>query len=274
MRALSPALRTGLALLGPDTRIADRGDYLRVETPSQPSFFFGTLLVFRRPPRRGDDERWRALLRAEFADTPAMRHETFAWEGGDPAPEALAGFVAAGFEYQRDELLACAAVAPPARPAGHVTVRALDGDTDWRAVSALETFEPPWGVSHAAYREFVVCRMAARRALVEAGMGHWFGAFLPDGRLVANLGLFVVDGLARFQGVGTHAEHRRRGIASTLVHAAASRIASERAPERFLIVADPDGPAIGLYRALGFQRAGGNWGLVRPPAADAAPTGA
>jgi hypothetical protein len=47
-------------------------------------------------------------------------------------------------------------------------------------------------------------RLAAERAITEAGHGSWFGAFI-DGRLLAQLGLITGQaGLARYQNVETH----------------------------------------------------------------------
>ena len=57
-------------------------------------------------------------------------------------------------------------------------------------------------------RDFLPRKAAANRALVDAGHGHWWGAFVDD-RLVASLGIFRAgDGLARFQNVKTHPDFR------------------------------------------------------------------
>ena len=88
--------------------------------------------------------------------------------------------------------------------------------------------------------------------MVEAGHGGWFGAF-ADELLVCQMGLFSGGpGLARFQSVETLPEHRRRGLAGTLV-AHTSRYGFEVLGARTLVmVADPDYHAIDLYRSLGF----------------------
>lgn len=265
MSFASPALRTSHALIDPSTRIEDRGPYARVLTPSQPNFYFGNLLAFHAPPGPADAPRWREILRGEFAGHPLVRHETFVWEGGDPHPAALAAFRQAGFDYQHDEMLAADSVPPPARPATGVTLRTLESDHDWRQAREFEGFEPPTGVPLGDFRRFQAQRAEGRRRLVAAGLGRWFGAFLPGGELVSNLGLFAVEEFARYQSVTTLVEFRRRGLAGSLVHAAAERIAAEFGPRRFLLVADPAGPAIGLYRSLGFATLGRTWALFRPP---------
>ena len=62
--------------------------------------------------------------------------------------------------------------------------------------------------------------MAHYRQMQRAGLGGWFGAFLGN-RVVADLGLFCIGGVGRFQTVETVPEFRRQGICGTLVYQAA-----------------------------------------------------
>ena len=39
--------------------IADRGDYVVVRTPSNPTFYWGNFLLFSNPPGQGDFVKWR-----------------------------------------------------------------------------------------------------------------------------------------------------------------------------------------------------------------------
>jgi predicted GNAT family acetyltransferase len=61
------------------------------------------------------------------------------------------------------------------------------------------------------------------------------------------------DGLARYQNVETHPEHRGRGIAGTLVHRVATYAVEERGARTLVMVADPDYLAIRVYRSVGFR---------------------
>lgn len=99
---------------------------------------------------------------------------------------------------------------------------------------------------------FARARAVARRRVVEGGGGVWFGAFV-DGRLVAQLGVIRAGhGLGRYQDVETHPDFRRRGLASTLVGLAGQVMLSSVDVSTLVMVADPDGEAIRLYRSLGF----------------------
>ena len=90
------------------------------------------------------------------------------------------------------------------------------------------------------------------RRLVDAGRGTRFGAFV-DGTLASTAGIFVTEeGVARYQSVETHPDHRRQGLAAAVVHAAGQHGLDELGVRTLVIVADTDGEAIGIYRRLGF----------------------
>jgi ribosomal protein S18 acetylase RimI-like enzyme len=97
-------------------------------------------------------------------------------------------------------------------------------------------------------------RVAAYRALCEAGHGTWSGAFV-DGRLRCAAGVFSAGtGLARFQNVETHPAFRRRGLASAVLLTAGEHALRDANTHTLVIVADPEDDAMRLYQALGFAR--------------------
>ena len=63
MRVTSRGFLTDLLFWRSFGRVEDRGDYLRVETPAQRTWYFGNLLLFERAPADGDLARWRASSR-------------------------------------------------------------------------------------------------------------------------------------------------------------------------------------------------------------------
>lgn len=93
------------------------------------------------------------------------------------------------------------------------------------------------------------------RQLQAQGFGAWFGAF-QAGRMVSGLGVFGDgSGIARFQNVDTHPEHRNQGLAGMLVYKAGQYAQQEMAARTLVIVADPAEPAIRIYRSVGFRDA-------------------
>ncbi len=66
--------------------------------------------------------------------------------------------------------------------------------------------------------------------------------------------------------VGVAADHRRRGIARALLSAASTRLAALGEPRWALYVTVGNDPAIALYRAFGFEPAGGRTVTAQLPA--------
>ena len=136
-------------------------------------------------------------------------------------------------------------------PPSGLDCRFLRKDRDWEQLVALReaTDELPDAPEQRVFRRR---KVAEARALVRAGHAGWAGAFQEE-RLVAALGI-VSDGngLARYQDVETHPDHRGRGLARRLLHQAGAYAAVEHRADTLVIVADPGHHAIDLYRSIGF----------------------
>jgi RimJ/RimL family protein N-acetyltransferase len=238
-------------------QVTDRGDYLVIRTPDDPDFWWGNFLLLARLPGPGHGRQWLARFAAEF---PAARHVTFGVDVTDD-PEIPADFAAAGLQADRATVLTAAEVRPPTHPNTEAEIRPLTSDADWRQSVDLANRCFPGGEPG----DFLDRRTAARRRLTQAGVGAWFGAF-GDGRLLAQLGLFDVgDGYARYQHVETDPVARRGGLAGTLVWVAGRYGREVLGASTFIIVADPAGAAIRVYRACGFTAMERQLSFDRPP---------
>lgn len=69
--------RTDLFFPHFDSLILDRGDYLVVQTPTTPSFYWGNFLLFGSPPVPGDLGRWRQCFAEELGVPPQIKHLNF-----------------------------------------------------------------------------------------------------------------------------------------------------------------------------------------------------
>ncbi|MBZ4416673.1 GNAT family N-acetyltransferase [Myxococcus sp. RHSTA-1-4] len=251
-RARSLAWRTDLMLRAFHGTVTQLPDCVRVETPSDPDFYSGNLLLFPSPPGPGDDLRWVRRFHEEFAHAPRIRHVTLGWDDPHGGPGVEEPFLAKGFTLIADVVLTAEAVQPPPRPLAGLDVRPLAGDADWAAAMENHRAERPPSVPPESYEPFIHRHLNRYREMTRTGRGTWFGAFL-EGRLVGDLGIFVDEGVARFQEVGTHPEFRNRGVCGTLVHEA-SRHALARLGARVLVlVAEEGGPAERIYRSVGFR---------------------
>ena len=263
----SLGLRTDLMLVGWGGQLDRHGDALRAYTPGNPDYYYGNFLLFADAPGPGDAARWIARFEEAFAHDPDIRHVCLRWDRPDGEGGALDELVAAGFVVDRGDVLTARAVRPPPRPNRDVTLRAVASDADWAAVERLQVSTSI--ASYGADCERWARRIAAeQRRLVEDGRGRWLGAFASgerDAPLVADLGVFVADGVGRFQSVETHPDHRRRGVCGTLVHRAAEIAFAELGARVLVMVADPDYHAARIYESVGFARAERLVAAYRPP---------
>ena len=93
-----------------------------------------------------------------------------------------------------------------------------------------------------------------------------FRSAFVDDRMRAGLGVFSVgSGVARYQNVETQPEFRRRGLATTLLRTAGPYALNELRARTLVIVADPAGVAICLYRSVGFLDAEVQVQLIKEP---------
>lgn len=268
----SLAWATDVDTLAPDAVVERRDGYLLIRSPSNPTFYWGNLLLFDEAPRSGDGRRWEELFEHEFANEPRVEHRSFGWDRTDGEPgDVREEFLSRGYEL--DESIGLVAtveqVQPHPRANRVVDIRALEPNGDdklWDAVLELQVAGRDEGHEEESYRTFARPRLHDRRTLFRAGRGAWYVALDPATEdVTASCGIVVTVGRGRFQGVETAAAYRRRGICSRLVVEAARHATAEYGAERFVIVADLHYHALGLYESLGFERQEHVVGVCRRP---------
>lgn len=265
---------TDIDVLGPDHTVSRRDGYWVVHSPSNPTYWWGNFLLFDAAPAAGDGERWEALFAEEFARRPEVKHRTLAWDRVDgQAGAAEDEFVARGYELEWTSGL----VAKPEHLTEHAganreaAVRALDPDGDeglWEAVIEVQSataLEQQRNIEAEYHVAFLRSRQAELREVFRQGRGAWYVAMV-DGSVAGSLGIVVTDTRARYQTVDTVALYRRQGIARRLVIEAARDACAKHTVDHFVMAADPDYHAIGIYEGLGFERVELVVGAMRKPA--------
>ena len=251
MGTVSLGYRTDLMLLElQGSVIEQQAGYQVIRTPANPTFYWGNFLLLSGPPAPGTVSSWMDTFAREF---PGAGHVAIGVDGirGDAGDRSE--LAAAGLELDCSTVLTTGAIKPPPRPNETAQFRALDGDADWWA--ALKLQEAVYGGDPEGWQGFAGRRLQAMRRLQAQGLGAWFGAF-QAGRMVSGLGVFGDgSGIARYQAVDTHPEHRNKGLAGTLVYRAGQYALQEMAAQTLVIVADPAEPAIRIYRSVGFRDA-------------------
>jgi ribosomal protein S18 acetylase RimI-like enzyme len=259
---------TDIDVLPLDRRLERRDGYLVVRSPSNPGHHWGNLLIFDDPPGPGDAERWERRFADEFGSEPQVRHVTLAWD----RPDGTLGAAREEFEPRGYELEApVGLVASPHQLRPHprenreVRIRTLDPGADaelWDQVVELQAQAEP------EHRDFRRRRLAELRELFAVGRGAWYVALDPRREeVLGSCGVVVTGERGRFQAVDTAEAHRRRGICSRLIVAAAHDAAERFGARQLVIAADPDYHALGLYQSLGFEPRERVCGVCRAPAA-------
>jgi len=233
--------------------ISDHGSCISVHTPSNPKWHWGNYVLFERAPNEGDLVQWRTKFEETVGIPPNVEHYMFGWDTSDGYLGNIYPLIAKGFQISTDTVLTAANVVMPVNFDHDLIIRPITQDWEWEAIfeNQIACLDQDYPAESTIRRKRL--NMNMYRQMTDAGLGAWFGAIV-DGRIVGDLGIFVGDGLGRFQMVGTHPQYRRRGICSTLVYYA-SRFAFERLNARKLVlVADPTYHAILIYESLGFSR--------------------
>lgn len=253
MEIRSLGYRTDLIFPRFDGEITERDEYWVIRTPSNPHFFWGNFLLYKQPPGAGDYERWCAAFAREIGSQPEVNHIVFGIDTVDGQAGEVQPFLDAGFTLLEMAVLTAQAVHPPPKVNREVTVRRLVEDWEWQQAIDNQTASRPPEHAEEGYRRFQEKRFARYRKMTDAGLGYWFGAFLGD-TMVADLGLYREQDIARFQTVETMPEYRRRGICGTLVYHAARFALEEMGVRTLVMVADEGYFAAGIYESVGFKR--------------------
>lgn len=261
MKLKSLARQTDLIFAAHNGKILDRGNYLVISTPTNPSYHWGNYLVFNKAPVANDEVKWREVFKAEFGHDERITHELFAWDLGqddqfDPAP-----FVTLGFEQDEGITLATDQLEYPAKYNLDIELIKIASDEEWEEVTKLQILcgDPKFAKS---YEPFKRAQMKNYRQMTAAKLGHWWAAKL-DGKIVADLGVFYQGQVARYQSVGTHPDYRRLGICQTLVYESALSSLTEFKVNQLVMEADIHYHAAKIYESVGFKPVEKTYSLSR-----------
>ncbi len=262
----SLAYRTDLSILAFKGRLEERADYFVAESPQNPTYFWGNLLVMKRPPQQGDYEKWIKHFEMEFRHQPLIKHMTFGWDSTDASDGEAKTFLENGFEFERSVVLTMTQdqLVTPKHAVARLVIRPLHSDEDWEAAIHNQVASELKDFKLESYVPFKRAQFQKYRAMAESGLGKWFGAFVDD-RLVADCGVYEFDGIARYQAVGTHPEFRRRGICGNLVYETAKYAYENLMASKLVMVADPEYHAAKVYESVGFKPTEKSIGLCRYP---------
>lgn len=249
MRSLT--IRSDLVAGRGQCHVTEHPDRYVLRTPNQPDYWFGNTVIFKEYT-----DTPRAQVAQFKSDFPDARHVCLQWDVPNLGVEpGIASLRTQG--YKLDQCDALVLDQPLVRfdlPSG-LSARQITGD-DWYQVISLQTNTGivDDGYNPDEYPAYIKGRFATHREAMADGKGAWFGVF--DGLdLVADMGIYVGDGIARFQSVETAQAYRRKGICRALVGIAHDWAKAQDPNARPVIIADTDGAPGRTYRACGFALA-------------------
>jgi len=252
IKVKSLAYQTDLFLLGFSGILRQEDGHIHIETPSNPSFFWGNLLYFPDAPQKGDVLRWTSLFKKAFTHQPEVKHMTFGWDRTDGFKGEVDEFLSQGFIVDHTNVLVGIQPKAPQKIPPKITVRPISTNEEWHAVTELQILVGKEQFREEHYRPFKETQMKNYKSMADQGLGDWYGAFLGD-ELVGNLGIFHQDGLGRYQAVQTHPDYRRQGICGTLVYETARYALEQLKLHTLVMVADWDSVPEKIYRSVGFE---------------------
>lgn len=240
--------------------IIDRGHYVVLRNPTNPGFHWGNYILFDKEPTKGDFEKWKAIFRKEFEFYKGDHHFTFSWDSLENKMGDYQEFVDNNFEFSTGSVLTASSLEVPPFFNKNVEIKQLISNQDW-----VDATNNQVNCAHAKfvnphYLEFKQKQMTMYRKMTDAGMGHWYGAYLDD-RMVGDLGIYHNETVGRYQNVGTHPEYRRQGICGTLVYEAGKKALAEYGIQTLVMEADVDYHAAKIYESVGFKPTEINYAL-------------
>ena len=251
MKIQSLAFKTDLFFHRFTGVVLEYEDHIVVKTPTNPSFFWGNLLYFSHPPKKESLEKWINIFQHEF-HSMSVNHMTFAWDSKEGIEGEAQDFVKAGFNLEKSIVMIADSVKKPSKLNSMISIRPIQTSEEWKSVIENHVLCREDHFQEEPYRQFIIKKIRDYRMMLDQKKGHWMGAFLGE-KLVGNLGVFSENGLARFQMVGTHPDHRRMGVCSTLVYHTACFALQEMKVSQMVMVADPDYHAAKIYQSVGFE---------------------
>lgn len=258
MKISSLSRKTDLIFARFNGKIIDKGNYVLVQTPSNPGYHWGNYIIFDSPPSAGDYLKWKAIFEKEFTYYNEFSHMSFTWEMEKRGE--YQEFIDHGFEFSEAIVLSTKKPTFPEKYNHQLQVKKIISDKQWEDATEMQRLCCDPKYANAGYENFKRKQMANYRAMSEKGLGNWFGAYIEE-QIVGDLGIFFEEDLARYQNVGTHPEFRRQGICQTLVYETAQIALQEYKVSTLVMEADADYHAAKIYESVGFQPTEKNYAL-------------
>lgn len=234
-----------------DGEVIDKGEYFLIRSFSNPDFFWGNLLLFKKAPIESSFKEWKTSFRKEF-DPQKYHHITLAWDCIEGEIGEVEPFLKEGFELERSIVLTAESVSTPPKLNESIEIHQVESEHDFKSCLEIQIGSANDHLSIETWRSFYSAQMKNYRKMIAAGLGNWFIA-KRNGEPAGSLGLFYDGEIGRFQIVSTDPKHQRNGVCSSLVYSVAKYAIEELGLKKLVMVADENYHAAKIYESVGFK---------------------
>jgi hypothetical protein len=176
------------------SRIFDRGDLLVIQTPGNPTYYYGNFLIFLEPPSPERKAHWEAIFEREFFAQPESKHRLFAWDHAKLSPptdgRTIEAFVHDGYEYHADIVMSARSVGTPPAETNNMQLRQLQHDPEWdQLVEVVGLASARYSTDRDSIRRYAVRKVTTWKRIVDRQRGVLMGCI--NGGVVEAFGLLM-----------------------------------------------------------------------------------
>ena len=251
MKIKSQGFLTDLMFHQERAEIEKHEDYMVIKTPDNPYYFWGNFIFLYNPPRVESIDIFESLFEEKFSSMP-IEHIAFTWDYSEKNDQFYNNFQKIGYEIEKTKVLIADYLDVPRKCNQEIQIKQIETADEWNLVFENQIQCRESHFSEDSYRQFLEPKFLNYKKMIDDKKGYWFGAFLNN-LLVADLGLFFENQVARYQAVETLPQYRSKGICSTLLYRSSLILLDKVEIKTFVITAAFDYHAARIYQSLGFK---------------------
>lgn len=232
-----------------ESQIKEKRNYIVVRTPSRPDYFWGNFIILRdRIDTQIKFQRWIDIYSDEFDTFDSFKTFAFDCVDGNIGDEEI--FAAFDFSLYKNKGLVTDAVHPPPHLNANFEFKIVDVESEIEALIEVHTNDE-WPLPKELEKPFLKQQFESLLKLQQKGIGKRFGAYV-DGKLAADLGIYTMGEIGRFNNVATHQNYRRQGLCGALMYLSSDYALANMGVKKLVIEAAEDYHALRIYESVGF----------------------
>lgn len=230
----------------------EKDEYFVIQTPGRPNYFWGNYILMKKPPVKGDFEKWVNVFETEVGEKRERGFCAITFDLKSDETFDASDFFKNKFRIGIDKILIADKIIKPEKFNAKLTVREYELSKNLNSYIEVH-FDNNWPYGDKAEQEeFLMEQAMSFSSLVSKDVAKRFGCYLNN-KLVADLGIYWNDKIVRFNSISTHQSYRRLGACSTLVYSVSKKLFEQNPNTRLVMQADENYHAALIYESIGFK---------------------